>query len=56
MNIRDSIVKFTDNDYGIYIIKLDKKFFSRVSEENKRKMIEGLYNFQTVGGNKQGSR
>ena len=48
MNIGYTIVKFPSNDGGVYISTPDNK----VAEENKRNMIEGLNNLQTVGGNK----
>ena len=41
-HIRYKIVKFPDNYDGLYLSKIDKKFFRKVAEENKINMIEGL--------------
>ena len=39
---------------GFISINRIRSFFMKVAEDNKRKIIEGLNNFQTVGGNKKG--
>ena len=39
VHIGDKIIKFPDNYDGIYLSKLDKQFFRRVAEENKRNII-----------------
>ena len=42
----DNIIKFPANYGGLYISKPDKILFSKVSEDNKMKMVEGLNNLQ----------
>ena len=56
MHIGDKIVKFQDNNDGLYLSKPDGDFFGKLAEENKRNIIEWLKNLQTVGGNKRGFR
>ena len=52
MHIGDNVVKFPFIDKKNYLSKPDKKVSRNMSEEIKRKMIEGLNILQTVGGNK----
>ena len=54
MHIVDNIVKFPDNDDGIYFSKHNKVLFRKLCEDNKSNMIEGLNNLKNVGGNNKG--
>ena len=54
VHIVDNIVKFPDNDDGIYFSKHNKVLFRKLCEDNKSNMIEGLNNLKNVGGNNKG--
>ena len=53
MHIGDNIVKFSANDDGIYLSKLDKNIFRKANEEKKGNIVEGLKKLKTVGENKK---
>ena len=42
MHIGDNIFMFQDNNEGIYLSKLYKNCFGKVTEKNKKKMIKVL--------------